>query len=289
MFDLKTHLEDWRRTISAHLGDRPDVLDELEAHLREDVERRVRAGMPAEQAWEQARAQLGEPQVLAAEFAKVRGRAWLPARIAVTAMIGIALSVAAWALASVSRGRIQTLLAVHVMAVVVAYTTVFAVGALSVCALLARAANRWDVTRARAFRSAVLTLAATAGSLTALAIVLGALWARDHMGRYWGWDAREIGGLAVLAASALSALTAAHARRRSHRTDRADAVLLAGIAGNIVVSLSWFGPPLISHEYGRAGAYGPYLLAFVAIQVVLLFVVLLTNAKHFVAKTDDLR
>ena len=46
----------------------------------------------------------------------------------------------------------------------------------------------------------------------------------------------------------------------------------AGIAGNIIVSLSWFGPPLV--EAGRrdgAPRYGPYLLAFVAVQVVLSF------------------
>ena len=187
-------------------------------------------------------------------------------------VVALGLVLAVWAFASVGHGRLETLLAVHVATVVVAYTTVFAVGALTVCALLARAANRWDAPRARAFRSAVLKLAATSLSLTAVAIVLGALWARDHMGRYWGWDPKEIGGLAVLAASGLSVM-AALGRRPSHRNERSDGLLLAGIAGNIVVSLSWFGPPLISHEYGRTPAYGPYLLAFVAIQVVLLVAV----------------
>jgi hypothetical protein len=270
MFDLKAQIEEWRRAVSAQFGDRTDVLDELEAHLREDVEQRVRAGAPPELAWEQARAQLGEPRALAAEFAKVRGRAWLPARVTLAVVIGFALSVAVWAFARASQGRIDTLLAVHVVAVTVGYTAVFAVGTLSACALLARATGRWDATRARGFRSAVLMLGATSLSLTAVAIALGSLWARDHMGRYWGWDAKEIGGLAVLAASGLSVTAAALGRRKAHRSERADGLLLAGIAGNIVVSLSWFGPPLISHEFGRAPAYGPYLLGFVAIQVVLL-------------------
>jgi hypothetical protein len=272
MFDLKTQIEEWRRTVAAHLGDRPDVLDELETHLRDDIERRVRAGAPPEEAWEQARVQLGEPRVLSAEFAKVAGRAWLPARIAAIAVIATALVVAALEVASVGRGRIGWLLAMHKVAVTAGYVTVFAVGGLSVWSLLARAVGWWDGRRARAFRSAVLMLGTAGLPLTAIGVVLGAIWARDHMGRYWGWDAKEIGGLAVLAASGMSML-AALGGRRSQRSERADGVLLAGIAGNIVVSLSWFGPPLISTGRGGVPAYGPYLLAFVVIQVVLLFAV----------------
>jgi hypothetical protein len=266
MFDLNAQIEEWRRTVSTQMGNRPDVLDELEGHLREDVERRIRAGAPPEQAWEQARAQLGEPRALAAEFAKVGGPAWLPARVAVIALVALGLCVAVWMFARASQGGIGSLLAVHVATVIVGYTTVFVVGGLSVWALLARAAGRWDGLRARALRSAVLKLGAASLSLTAIGVILGAVWARDHMGRYWGWDAKEIGGLAVLAASGLSVM-AALAR---HRTERADGVLLAGIAGNIVVSLSWFGPPLISQGRGVNEAYGLYLLIFVAIQVVML-------------------
>jgi hypothetical protein len=274
MFDLNTQIEEWRRSVGAHMGDRPDVLDELEGHLRDDVEQRIRAGAPPEQAWEQARAQLGDPHLLAAEFAKVGGRAWLPARIAVIAVVALGLCVAAWMIARSSQGRIGSLLAVHVAAVTVGYTTVFVVGGLSVWALLARAAGWWDGRRARVFRSAVLKLGAASMSLTAIGVVLGAFWARDHMGRYWGWDAKEIGGLAVLAASGLSVMVALAGRRRSHRSERADGVLLAGIAGNIVVSLSWFGPPLISQAHGVAAAYGPYLLGFVAVQVIMLGAIL---------------
>jgi hypothetical protein len=272
MFDIDTQIQEWRRTVSAHFGDRGDVVDELEAHLRDDLDRRIRSGVAPEQAWADACAQLGDARQLAGEFAKVSGRrAWLPAWIAALAVVAAGLFVAVWVAIGLRNGRMGPLLASHVVTVTTGYVTVFAVGGLSVWSLLTRTrAGWWDGRRTLAFRRAVLTLSAIGLSLTAVCVALGAVWARDHLGRYWGWDLREIGGLAVLTSSGLSLWAALSGRFRATGR-RADAVMLAGIAGNIIVSLSWFGPPLV--EAGRrdgAPRYGPYLLAFVAVQVVLL-------------------
>lgn len=51
----------------------PDVLDELESHLREDVERQEWAGVTAEQAFREAVQRVGAAENLNREFAKVRG------------------------------------------------------------------------------------------------------------------------------------------------------------------------------------------------------------------------
>jgi hypothetical protein len=271
MFDMDTRIQEWRRTVAAHLGDRGDVVDELEAHLRDDVDRRIRSGVAPERAWADACAQLGDARQLACEFAKVSGRAWVPAWVAAVAVIAAALGSVVWMGIRLRDGRWDPLLAAHVVAVVTGYVTVFAVGGLSVWALLTRARAGWrDGRRAVAFRRAVLTLSAVGLSFTAVAVALGAVWARDHLGRYWGWDLREIGGLAVLTSCGLS-LWAALSGRTHTAGRRADAVMLAGIAGNIVVSLSWFGPSLV--DAGRRDGtprYGPYLLAFVVVQVVML-------------------
>jgi len=270
MFDIDTEIQEWRRTVSAHFGDRGDVVDELEAHLRDDLDRRIRSGVSPEQAWADACAQLGEPRQLAGEFAKVSGRPWLPAWIAAIAVIVATLFVAVWVAIGLRDGRRGPLLASHVVTVTAGYGTVFAVGGLSVWSLLARArVSWWDGRRALAFRRAVLRLSAVGLSFTAIAVALGAVWARDHLGRYWGWDLREIGGLAVLTSSGLSLWAALSGRFRA--TGRqTDAVTLAGIAGNIIVSLSWFGPSLVdAGRRGAAPAYGPYLVAFVAVQIVL--------------------
>ena len=46
MFDFERELEKWRREMAAP-GLAPEVLLELEEHLREDVDRQVHAGIPA--------------------------------------------------------------------------------------------------------------------------------------------------------------------------------------------------------------------------------------------------
>ncbi len=52
----------------------PAVLDELEAHLREDVERQMQAGMSETAAFELAAQRIGRSDLLKAEFAKIEGR-----------------------------------------------------------------------------------------------------------------------------------------------------------------------------------------------------------------------
>ena len=60
------------------------------------------------------------------------------------------------------------------------------------------------------------------------------------MGRYWVWDLKEVGGFSVLCWGMLLALSA-YVPQRSWL-----AVLLLALAGNIVVGLSWFVPPLVA-------------------------------------------
>src|SRR5438874_2672767 len=128
MFDIDRQIQEWRRTVSAHFGDRGDVVDELEAHLRDDFDRRVRSGVSPEQAWADACAQLGEARQLAGEFAKVSGRPWLPAWIAAIAVIAASLLVAVWMGIGLRDGRRGPLLASHVVTITAGYCTVFAVG-----------------------------------------------------------------------------------------------------------------------------------------------------------------
>src|SRR5262249_16628667 len=49
------------------------VLDELESHLREDVERQMKSGATAEQAFQEAVERIGQSSLLKAEFAKLGG------------------------------------------------------------------------------------------------------------------------------------------------------------------------------------------------------------------------
>jgi len=70
MFNLEQAIAEWRRQMAAADVRISESLNELEAHLRDDVEHSIRSGLGAEQAFEGAVQRLGGPDVLRGEFAK---------------------------------------------------------------------------------------------------------------------------------------------------------------------------------------------------------------------------
>jgi uncharacterized membrane protein YiaA len=71
MFNLNEAIADWRRVMAAAGIKSRDVLDELESHLREDVEEQMRGGITAEQAFQEAVRRVGAGNELRQEFGKV--------------------------------------------------------------------------------------------------------------------------------------------------------------------------------------------------------------------------
>jgi len=71
MFDLEKQIAAWRAEMLRAGLKNPNVLDELESHLREDVERQMSAGISVEQAFEDAATRIGKADFLKREFAKV--------------------------------------------------------------------------------------------------------------------------------------------------------------------------------------------------------------------------
>jgi hypothetical protein len=70
MFDLEQAILEWRRKMLAAGVKYSNILDELESHLREDVEQRMQKGLDAEQAFEIAVRTIGKPAAIQNEFAK---------------------------------------------------------------------------------------------------------------------------------------------------------------------------------------------------------------------------
>jgi len=70
MFDLEAQFAQWRRQMAAGGLRTPKVLDELESHLREDVEQQVRSGANPQQAFAGAVQRMGHPTLLQGEFEK---------------------------------------------------------------------------------------------------------------------------------------------------------------------------------------------------------------------------
>ncbi len=70
MFNLEQAIEQWRRQVEAAGLNSAEALDELECHLRDDVEVQVLSGLDTQSAFELAAQRLGTPVELSKEFAK---------------------------------------------------------------------------------------------------------------------------------------------------------------------------------------------------------------------------
>ena len=73
MFDVDSAVAEWRRQLMADGIKSPEVLNELESHLREEVDQRMRSGLSEQKAFTAAVEQLGQADVLKREFAKAGG------------------------------------------------------------------------------------------------------------------------------------------------------------------------------------------------------------------------
>ncbi|SPE52314.1 Clp domain protein [Verrucomicrobia bacterium] len=70
MFDLNQAITEWRRQLRVAGLNHPEILDELENHLREEIQRQVDSGSNEEQAFQAAVQRLGTAAALKEEFAK---------------------------------------------------------------------------------------------------------------------------------------------------------------------------------------------------------------------------
>src|SRR5690242_177211 len=70
-FDLDQAITDWRQKMLAVGIKKATVLDELESHLRDDMERRILCGAMVHEAFQKAIQQVGQLERLKAEFDQV--------------------------------------------------------------------------------------------------------------------------------------------------------------------------------------------------------------------------
>jgi hypothetical protein len=76
MFNLHQAITEWRRQMAACGIKSSEVLDELESHLRDDIEMQMRSGLDPQPAFEAAVQRIGQTNALTAEFKKIGGRKW---------------------------------------------------------------------------------------------------------------------------------------------------------------------------------------------------------------------
>ena len=74
MFDLEQTIADWRKQMLAAGIKTPVPLEELEIHLREEIERQMKLRANEQQAFEFAVQEIGNAKVLKDEFKKISSR-----------------------------------------------------------------------------------------------------------------------------------------------------------------------------------------------------------------------
>jgi uncharacterized membrane protein YqjE len=93
MFNLEQSIADWRRQMLAAGIQTPVPLEELEAHLREDIERRMKSGINAQQACEIAIQEMGKANMLKNEFKKLdrttKAAGWKRLQLIIVASLGV--------------------------------------------------------------------------------------------------------------------------------------------------------------------------------------------------------
>ena len=81
MFNLEQSITEWRQQMQSAGIKSPATLEELESHLREEIELQMRAGLSARSAFDTSVAQIGRPALLKDEFAKTGEARWLLERL----------------------------------------------------------------------------------------------------------------------------------------------------------------------------------------------------------------
>ncbi len=71
MFNLEASIADWRKQMLAAGINSPMPLEELEIHLREEIDRRVNSGQSEADAFSSAARNIGQAQLVQNEFAKI--------------------------------------------------------------------------------------------------------------------------------------------------------------------------------------------------------------------------
>ena len=254
MHELEKQIAKWRQTMAGAAGQRQELLDELETHLREEIERLLRSGVAEGDAFPLAVANLGTPSALAGEYAKVIRKApWLPVRVARILGLIITVLLSAILLRRMGDGRIGVLLLAHVLSVTMGYVSMFLIGGLSVCYIAVRWFREPGPTARHSLQCSIAQFAYFATVLTGVGVLLGMVWAKEHMGRYWAWDLKEVGGFLVLSWALLLCVV------QSWKRTPYSILVLMGILANAITAWAWFGTT------GSFGLLHPLMIGFMAI------------------------
>lgn len=161
-------------------------------------------------------------------------------------------------------------LATHVVAITTGYSAMFLAGMLAMIYIIRGAFTR-SLKKETADSLARMTYGVVcfATLFSFVGTVLGGIWADQSWGRFWGWDPKENGAVLIVLWCAIIL----HARWGGFIRQRG--LMVMAIFGNVVTSFSWFGVNMLGvglHSYGFMQKAFPWLVGFIASQLVLMAV-----------------
>jgi hypothetical protein len=124
MFDIEKAVLEWRKEMAARGINAPEILNELESHLRDEVASRMSSGCGEETAFNAAVQNIGEGTALQAEFAKVseaglHSNKFLKRSCLVAALFMLLINT--WTLLSYELSTLQRLFGIIAVTVICAY------------------------------------------------------------------------------------------------------------------------------------------------------------------------
>jgi hypothetical protein len=274
MFDLNRQIDLWKRAFSAKGSCSTDELEELESHLREQIEAMIAAGFSPEEAFAKSIARLGDPHAVCREFAKNEFKGdqlAIRAGNVLVALVGVAAVIAGIA---VGIEKQDELLAAHTGSITFAYLVPFLLAAVGSYAIIRTALvkSAQPQFRARFAAQCQVLLGATA-LLTAIGAILGGFWAERHLGRFWGWDLKETGAIAVVLCALVLLVLVTQYKPTSVRLGQANLIL------SIVTCLAWFGPLVYLQDHGAIAV--AFLAVALVVQLAMLGVSLWLSGREF--------
>ncbi len=268
MPDLEEKISEWRKRMAAGGVRTAAVLDELESHLREEVQARQKAGDSEAVAFQTATARIGSVGSLQTEFSKIRGGISLPVLIGAGIWFGAVILTLVFHSGRLVAGTMGLLLFTHILTIIGGYVAALLAGGLAAYYVCCRWAGRLTSASQQSLSRAVARFTWVSCVLSVIGFLLGMMWTHKYRGTAWDNDPREIGGVCVCVWFAVLWLVNASGRASDHTR------ILLNIIGNIIVAEAWFGARRLAHNptmhwYGVA-SYLPLQL-FVGVHLLFLF------------------
>ena len=241
MFDLEKQISRWRQQMLAAGIKSPVPLEELESHLREDINHLVASGQTEAAAFQIAMARVGNPGTVGSEFKKTSPRWSMPMLIgsfiwAALAVLFMVVIMHRW-----TTGSFNLLLTAHIFSLTMGYVTAFLAGGLGIYGVCRQRRRVVLPNDQQLLNRAIHLFTQMSAVLVVAGFMLGMIWSSQNRGSFWTNDPREIGPLCAV----VWLLAVTSARWLGQLNSRN--VIRLSIAGNMIVALAWFGAWALAH------------------------------------------